>query len=197
MGARRPGAPRPLVRRPRLSRAAACALSDFVATHLLGELARRADLPPELADELKQRLAVRLQHSAPPAPGWVPTIPSAPEPNLEEAMWEAHALANRDQVDEAALLAAVQRGEARMATALLAVAADVPAAVVERAATLRSAKALVSLVWRAGFSMAVAGPVQSLLARIPPAGVLRAGPGGAFPLTTEEMRWQIDFLMRK
>ena len=75
-------------------------------------------------------------------------------------------------------------------------AAGVPASVVERAATLRSAKALVSLVWRAGFSMQVAGPLQTLLARTPPGAVLRGGPGGAFPLAIEEMRWQIDFLMR-
>jgi hypothetical protein len=94
------------------------------------------------------------------------------------------------------LLGAVQRGEARMATAMLAVAAGVPASVVDRAATLRSAKALVSLVWRAGFSMQVAGPLQSLLARTSPDTVLRGGPGGTFPLAIDEMRWQIDFLMR-
>jgi len=83
-----------------------------------------------------------------------------------------------------------------MATAMLAVAAGVPASVVDRAATLRSAKALVSLVWRAGFSMQVAGPLQSLLARTSPDTVLRGGPSGAFPLAIDEMRWQIDFLMR-
>jgi hypothetical protein len=42
----------------------------------------------------------------------------------------------------------------------------------------------------------VAGPLQSLLARIPPAGVLRGGAGGSWPLVPEEMRWQLDFLIR-
>lgn len=83
-----------------------------------------------------------------------------------------------------------------MVTALIAVAADVPASVVDRAATLRSAKGLVSLVWKAGFSMRTAGPLQTLLARLAPETVLRATPSGGFPLAVEEMRWQIDFLTR-
>jgi uncharacterized protein (DUF2336 family) len=178
----------PLVRRPRLSPAAACALSEYVATHLLHEMASRADLSPECAGELKRRLEARLLPSAP--------LRAVPSPNMDEAMGHAHALAFRDQLNETTLLGAVQRGEARMATAMLAVAAGVPASVVDRAATLRSAKALVSLVWRAGFSMQVAGPLQSLLARTSPEAVLRGGPAGAFPLAIDEMRWQIDFLMR-
>ena len=83
-----------------------------------------------------------------------------------------------------------------MATALLAVAADVPVSVVDRAATLRSAKALVSLVWRAGFSMQVAGPLQSLLARAAARARAARRLRRHFPLAVEEMRWQIDFLMR-
>ena len=97
-------------------------------------------------------------------------------------------------LDEAALLGAAQRGEARMATAMLAVAAEVAAAVVDRAATLRSAKGLVSLIWKAGFSMRCAVPVQMLLARLAPGNTLRATPTGDFPLSVEEMRWQLGFL---
>jgi uncharacterized protein (DUF2336 family) len=177
-----------LVHRPRLSPTSARALSTCVTTHLLDEMASRADLPDELTTELKRRLETRLQGKTPPRPSQAA--------DMEQAMWDARALANRDALDEAALLNAVQRGESRMVTALLAVAANVPASVVDRASTLRSAKALVSLIWRAGFSMQVAGPLQTLLARIPPASVLRAGPGGAFPLAVDEMRWQIDFLLR-
>ncbi len=178
----------PLVRRPHLSSAASRALSDYVTTRLLDELASRADLSAELATELKQRLQVRLQQAMPLRPSRAA--------NIGEAMAEAQILAAGEQLHEATLLRAVQRGEACMATALLATAAGVPVSVVERAATLRSAKGLVSLVWRAGFSMQVAGPLQTLLARTPPAAVLRGGAGGTFPLAIDEMRWQIDFLLR-
>ena len=79
---------------------------------------------------------------------------------------------------------------------MIAIAADVPVTVVERAATLRSTKGLVSLIWKAGFSMRVAAPVQLLLARVGPAAVLGGTSLNGFPLSLEEMRWQIDFLMR-
>jgi uncharacterized protein (DUF2336 family) len=177
----------PLVRRPVLSPRATTALAEIVTTHLLDELSNRADLAPALIAELRDRLAFRLKPAATAA-----ALP--PDPN--QALLDAQDLYADDRLDEAALLAAVHRGEAIIATALLAVAADVPASVVERAATLRSAKGLVSLVWKAGFSMQVAGPVQVLLARLSPAVALRASPGGAFPLAIEEMRWQLDFLCR-
>ena len=180
----------PLVRRPALSPQAARALSDIVATQLLAELASRADLPPDLAAELHTRLASRLTPEGPPA-----ATPRA-EPDIADAMAAAHALYADGSLDEDALLAAIERGEARTATALLAVAAGVPASVVDRAATLRSTKGLVALVWTAGFTMRSATPLQSLLARIAPAATLKATAKGAFPLSTEEMRWQIEFLGR-
>ena len=176
----------PLVARPRLSARAARALSDYVATHLLQPLAGRADLPASVARDLRHRLEARLNPS--------PSPTRRPDPDIDQAMQEARRLLAAGRLDEAALLGAVQRGEARMATAILAVAADFPASVVDRAATLRSAKGLISLVWKAGFSMQVAVPLQTLLARLNPAAILRPAPGGGFPLATDEMRWQIDFL---
>ena len=187
-----PGWHAPLVRRPLLSARAARGLSEIVTARLLDELTRRADLAPELAAELRRRLDARrhrldqgLRSS---------DVPIVPDPDIEQAMLNAMLLSTTGALDESVLLGAVQRGEARMATALLAVAAKVPAAAVDRAATLRSAKGLVSLLWQAGFTMRSAGPLQVLLARLAPTAILRATGGDGFPLGTEEMRWQIEFL---
>ena len=79
---------------------------------------------------------------------------------------------------------------------LLAIAAGTPVSAVDRASSLRSAKGLVSLVWRAGFTMRAAVALQALLARLAPDAVLTAGPDGGFPLAVEEMRWQLEFLAR-
>jgi uncharacterized protein (DUF2336 family) len=177
----------PLVRRPRLTARAARALSDIVATGLLDELARRADLEPEVTADLRRRLAERLRSDEAAA---------RPDPGIAQAMVDARWLCSSGGLDENALLSAVQRGEVRMATALLAVAAEVPASVVDHAATLRSAKGLVSLMWKAGFTMRIAGPLQMLLGRLPPTAILRATGSGGFPLAEQEMRWQIDFLAR-
>lgn len=178
-----------LVRRPALSARAARALSEIVTTQLLVTLASRGDLDPDVTHDLRRRLAARQ-----PLPE--PTGAAPESPRLEEAMAIANDLANADKLDEAAMLAAARRGEARMCTAMLAVAAGVPLSMVERAVTLRSAKGLVSLVWKAGFSMQLAGPLQVLLCRIGPDAVLRALDRGNFPLAVDEMRWQLKFLER-
>jgi uncharacterized protein (DUF2336 family) len=179
----------PLVRRPSLPPRAARMLSEIVATHLLEELAARADLAPPLAEELRRRIALRLiaNVSGPAA---------ATEMTAEEAMAKARAVASRGELAEETLLAAARRGEARYAAALLAVAAGTPVSVVDRASSLRSAKGLVSLVWQAGFTMRIAVALQTLLARLAPDSVLTAGPAGSFPLAVEEMRWQLEFLAR-
>ncbi len=174
----------PLVHRPALSARAARALSEIVTTQLLGVLASRGDLDPEVTQDLQRRLHDRGQAGPPPAT----------EDTAEAALHHAHTLLKAGRLDEAALLAAAERADARLCTALLAVAANVTVAAVERAATLRSAKALVSLVWKAGFSMRSAGPVQVLLGRLGPQQVLRGGDGGTFPLAADEMLWQVDFL---
>lgn len=179
----------PLVRRPVLPAKAARMLSEIVATHLLAELATRCDLPPALAKELHNRVAARLTLGT-------PLRGARSELTARQAVEKAHAAANRGELGEAALLAAVRRGDARYSAALLALAAGTPFSVVDRVCLLRSAKGLVSLVWKAGFTMRVAVPLQTLLAGLAPNAVLAPGPGGSFPMTVEEMSWQLDFLSR-
>jgi len=178
----------PLVHRPALPPRAARALAEIVATHLCEVLAQRSDLPPDLARELHRRLAARLETEQPK--------PHHSDPTIDEALAEAHSLAREGRLDEDAALEAARRGDMRFAAALLAVAAAVPVSVVDRAASLRSAKGLVSLAWKAGFSMRAAGALQTVLGRLGPDAILPPGPGGGFPLAIEEMRWQLDFLGR-
>ncbi len=178
----------PLVHRPALPSRAVRALAEIVASHLLEVLAQRADLPPDLAEELRTRFAARLSAGESAA--------RRREPTMDEALAGAHALARAGRLTEDAALEATRQGDTRAAAALLAVAAGVPLSVVDRAASLRSAKGLVSLAWRAGFSMHVAGALQTLLGRLGPDATLAAGPDGSFPLAIEEMRWQLEFLGR-
>jgi uncharacterized protein (DUF2336 family) len=178
----------PLVNRPSLPPRAARALADIVATHLLEVLAERSDLPPQLAEELRSRLAARLDAGEPKRRRGDLTI--------DQALAEAHALARAGRLNEDAALDATRRGDRQLASALLAVAAGMPVSVVDRAASLRSAKGLVSLAWKAGFSMRAAGALQTLLGRLGPDASLPSGLGGGFPLAIDEMRWQLDFLGR-
>jgi uncharacterized protein (DUF2336 family) len=172
----------PLVRCPTLSRAAARALSAIVATELVQVLADRADLDPALAAELRQRLLARQDTEAPPGE------------DVDDPLPALRKLHSAGTLTEATLLEAACAGDLRRTTAALALASGLPLAAVERAVYLRSAKALVSLAWRAGFSMRAASVVQAVLGQLEPGDVLTALHGGAFPLTTAEMAWQIEVL---
>jgi len=178
----------PLVHRPSLPPRSARALSAIVATQLLKVLAARADLDPKLVEELHQRLTKQLQQT--------PTTTMHKELTTEQAVTEAHRLMQRGKLSEAVVIDAIQRNESRLVTALLAVAAGVPIPVVDRAASLRSAKGLASLAWKAGFSMQLASSVQVALAQMPPSAVLSPAANGGYPLSIAEMRWQVDFLRR-
>ncbi len=172
----------PLVRRPTLGKAAARALSAIVTIALVQVLADRAGLDPALAAELRQRLLTHLGTQA------------APGENVDDPLPALRKLHYAGALTEATLLEAARAGDLRRTTGALALASGLPLAVVERAAYLRNAKALVSLAWRAGFSMRAASVVQAVLGQLGPGDVLNALHGGTFPLTEAEMAWQIELL---
>ena len=172
----------PLVQRPQLPEHAARALSQIVASNLLKSLAERGDLPASLVTEIQQRLASHLAQPVKQLPG------------DEALMDEGHRLEEAGRLDEAAVLAIVRMGDVRRTSALLAVAAAVPLEVVDRAASLRSAKALVSLVWKAGFTMRLGVPLQTLLGQLAPGAALTSTKVDGFPIGPQELGWQLDFL---
>jgi uncharacterized protein (DUF2336 family) len=183
----------PLVRRPVLSPRAAAALAVIVTDTLMQELTARSDLDHNTREALAVAVQRRLAPSSVPMP---PTPVRHEDVSADDAMAEARGLATRGELDEPRLLEAASTADLTRVAALLAVAAGVSFAMVERAASLRSAKALVSLCWKAGFTMKAAGAVQSLLGRVPPDKLLVADPKGAFPLAQDEMCWQLDVLAK-
>jgi hypothetical protein len=165
----------PLVRRPALSTRSTRMLALIVADQLLEIMAARTDLDPVMAADLRARVAANLERDPATQPANAPV----------------------ENPTEADLLGAARAGDTRTAAVMLAQAAHVPLPVVLRAATLRSAKGLLSLVWKAGFSMHAGYAMEILLARLSPGAALKAGPGNSYPLSAQEMCWQVDFLSGK
>ena len=171
----------PLVHRPWLSMGALRTLSRFVAGQLLDKLVNRPDLPPGLAEELRGCIAQ--------------TMADAPVPVTDDLMLENLRLLHESgELNETKLLEAATSGDNRLATAILAIASDVPVATIDRAVTLRSAKGLVSLAHRAGFTMRAGMVLQSTIGRLGPGETLQPSPGADFPLSASEMDWQIELL---
>lgn len=143
--------------------------------HLTALLER---LPP--ADRKTYDLALSANHSV------TPGEPVDPVPAV-----------TYQSATEPALLAALCSGDNQHAIRLLAAAALVPAESIETAISLRSRRGLVSLAWKAGFSMRAAVLLQTELGGFPASGVLTATSDGSCPLNRSEMVWQIGFLARK
>jgi len=75
----------------------------------------------------------------------------------------------------------------------LALKSQMPLETVKRMIETKSAKAVTALVWRAGYSMRFAFELQRELAKVPHGELLYPRNGEDFPLSPEEMDWQIGF----
>ena len=170
----------PLACRPSLPLRSIRALSMIVAGHLMDVLVHRADVPREVADEIRELVAARL--NAPPAPS---------EADVLNSIRKLH---DAGKLDETAFLEACSAGDARQAAAILSVSSGISVETIDRAVALRSPKALVSIVGRARFTMRAGCVVQSLLGRLGPHEILAPAADGSFPLSANEMDWQIELL---
>ena len=190
----------PLVHRPLLPKGAVKRIASFVAGALLRTLSGRSDLDPEtmraVAAEVDRRLAA--QTAADEAqPTAKPGADAAEKPDVsprDQARQRASAMQQEGKLDEDAVLQAVNSGDRMLAIAALSVRSGIAERLVEHLFSLRSAKGVLALVWKCGFTMRLASQVQTRLAGIPPQSALRARGGVAFPLTEADMEWQIDFI---
>ncbi len=91
------------------------------------------------------------------------------------------------------VLDALTQGYDKFAIAALSVMADVSHEVGERIVAMQSSKGMVALAGRAGVSGEVLAQLQVRLCRIPPDQVLRSPDPGEYPLSDEEMTWQLEF----
>jgi uncharacterized protein (DUF2336 family) len=171
----------PLVARPVLSAAAVKKLAGFVAESLLKKLQSRSDLDPATAAAVAEVVRRRLDEGA-------AEEAARADPAAEAAQLKKAGKLNSETVSEAVL--AGQRDLVRHALALMA---EVKVDFVDRVLQGHSAKGITALAWKAGCSMRVALQLQTNLGGIPPKKALNPRNGSEFPLSPEEMEWQLDF----
>jgi hypothetical protein len=99
----------------------------------------------------------------------------------------AHAL-NDDAVADA-----IERHDRAFVLLALAELAQLPLPVVRKIIDAKSARGVTALGWKAGLAMRTAMRLQLRIAMIQPQAVLNARRGIDYPLSAEEMQWQIDY----
>jgi len=175
---------KPLARRPSLSQRAIRRLSEFVAVSLLDELTARNDIDKETARVVGEAVRDRIREEPAAAAG------AEPEATPQQRVEQLH----RDgKLDEEAILERLGKGDRSFVSAALSLLAQIGPDVVQKIAAMESPKGVTALAWKAGLGMRTAVQLQLRLARIAPGKILHPKNGVDFPLTAEEMSWQLEF----
>ncbi|MGE5516561.1 MAG: DUF2336 domain-containing protein [Bacteroidota bacterium] len=181
---------RPLVERPHLSSKAAGKLARFVAANLLQGLAARQDLEPDAAVAVAAVVRKRLDELEATGPAKADARKAADE---TAALMRAQQLKVQGKLDESTIDTALSGGDHAFVMAALAVLSGLSFATLRKTVHTQSAKGIVAVTWKAGLSVGLCDQLQAKLLRLPPSRHLHAR-GGVFPLTAEEMEWQLEFL---
>jgi uncharacterized protein (DUF2336 family) len=172
----------PLVRRPALSFAAVRKLAGFVAESLLNILEAREDLDKKM----KQVVAMEVRRRLDSDDEEKEAKTASPEDRAKRLMAQG-------ELGEEALGRALNAGDRDLVRHGLALRAKLPVTLVDHILAARSAKGVTALAWKAECSMRFASQLQLRMGGIPHGQVLNARAGTEYPLTAEEMAWQIDF----
>ncbi|MEE9291111.1 MAG: DUF2336 domain-containing protein [Alphaproteobacteria bacterium] len=199
----------PLARRPKLPRRAVRKLAEFVANAVLAMLHRRDDLDGDTADLIDKAVRERMADQPPPLDdadqgGADPTSgpeTAAPRPGSADAkpVDRGHTaefvqkLYVSGELDDERLDMELLSGNRAFITHALALMAGMPPALVTRIADARSAKALTAMAWKAGLKMRFAIKLQARFGNVPPREILQAKDGVDYPLSEDDMTWQLDF----
>ena len=182
----------PLVERPALSARAVTRLAEFVTDKLLEDLEQREDLDPDTAKAVSATLKERLRNS------WLDDdteeVSSLPEMDTDEPADErVRRLFADGSLSEALIIDALGKGDRSFVIAALAQLGTISVDLVNKAVSMGSQKGITAMTWKAGLAMRTAVQLQLRLARVPPTKVLQARDGIDYPLSEDEMRWQLYF----
>ena len=170
----------PLALRIDLSARAIRRIAGFVGAAIIEKLAARHDLSDATRQHLNRQLRLRLEEK----PDSAELLTAAAE---AVAKAKSEGRLNADFVEDAALA-----GRRDCVALALAELARAPVANVRRILGSGRAAPLVALAWRAGLSMRIAFKLQSLVMKLPANALMPARGGVNFPMTAEEMNWQLS-----
>ena len=172
----------PLVTRSDLSMRALRRVAGFVGVALLQLLSERRGLDEETIQHLKRCLRLRLEHDD-----------AAADTKEDKAHAAVAAARESGALDETYVEEAVEAGQRDIVIEALALLSNGSRAVVEKVFSSRSAKAITSLVWKAGLTMRIAFKIQTMVLKMHADELLPARAGVAFPLSEDEMVWHLSY----
>jgi uncharacterized protein (DUF2336 family) len=172
----------PLARRPKLPPRMGSRLADFADAQVRDILLKRSDFDRATIEDITQAFRRRLDFADKEE-----TVTESAEVRVNKAEREG-------RLNEQFVSDAVALRDRDLAIEALARILKAPAADVARVFSLRKAKPIVAMCWKAGLSMRVALEMQKEIAQVHPQELAYPKGGTDYPLTPEEMHWQLEFL---
>lgn len=177
-----------LVERQGLSRHATLRLATVIADHLLDRLTQRHAVNADLARDLRAVVQRRLEDGM-----MTPFAQSGDEQEgLEARMAHVQSLYAEDQLDDAALLAAIASQDRGFVLCALTVLTKLPLSKVIEVLRSHNAKAICALVWTAGLGAGVAAEIQQRISKLPLRDILCPTTAGGYPMSASAMEWQLE-----
>ena len=180
----------PLVERPSLPSGAITKLAKFVAAPLLSALRSRKDVDPKVAaglDKVAQSRGLKTRKPAAKKP--VRRNDARKKKNRAEELFKKGKLT--DEVVNVAL----DMADDEFVISALALRAKIPRVNAKRILESRSPRTVTALCWKAGHSMRFALEVQKRISQIPPNQLLYAHEGIEFPMSADEMEFQLELVL--
>jgi uncharacterized protein (DUF2336 family) len=173
---------RPMAGRAKLPASVAKELAEFVDASVRDILMNRDDFDDEVAEEIAAVFRRRMDFSQ--------EVDTKAEP-LETRAKKAIA---GGRLSEDILSDALAMRDSAFVNAALAQKIGVPVEVGTKVFELKAPKPIVALAWHAGLSMRMALRLQKDMAHVRPQELLYPRDGTDYPLTDDELNWQLEFM---
>lgn len=171
----------PVAMRKSLPKTVAMKLAEFADASVRDMLLQRPDFDQETIDEVAGVMKRRLEFAGAVVPG-------------EAASARVARMAQKNDLTEHAVSDALGMRDREFVVAAIATLAKATPQTVENVFKMRKARPVVALSWKAGLSMRMALRLQQELAQVPTKELIYPREGTDYPLSDDEMRWQLEFM---
>lgn len=171
---------KPMAVRKSLPLSVAREMAEFVDASVRDLLVKRGDFDEVMTEEIASIFRRRVDF--------------ADELEAEPAMKKLERLVKDGALTEEAVSDALAMRDKEFVALALAQLTSSSVEKVESIFEMKAAKPIVALSYRAGLSMRMALQLQKEMGYVPPKELLYPRGGTDYPLTEEELRWQIEFL---
>jgi uncharacterized protein (DUF2336 family) len=160
-------------------------IASFVSAALFERLIENNDVEEKAVDEMRMEVRKRIDSNE--------LLDTETDTAREKAMDRAEKLFKQGKLTEDVVKKAIDVNDSHFTRYAISHMSGLPSEIVTKMLGSGSGKAVTSLCWKAGMTMRMAVQLQRKVAKVRPNSLLRARGGNEYPLTDDDMEWQIEF----